>query len=881
MSIEPGQNLLHYRLIEKIGEGGMGVVWKARDTTLDRDVAIKVLPDVFAGNPERLARFEREAKLLASLNHPHIAAIHGLHEDRGRRFLSMELVPGEDLAAALARGSVPLDEALSYGLKIAEAIECAHERGIVHRDLKPANVKITPDGDVKVLDFGLAKAIAGDPSISGPSTPTVMPTVTSAETAPGLILGTAAYMSPEQARGKPVDRRTDLWAFGCVLYEMLTGHVLYAGETVSDTVAKILEREPDWDRLPGDTPAGVRKLLRRCLTKDARKRQQSAGDARLEIEDALKGGEEERSTAATTPTGRRSILLPAILTGLLGAALAITVMITLRPRPEPPTVRKFDIPVEDLGIRFTGGAYPSPDGTRIAYIQDMQIMVRDLDVLEPRRPPLEERLTGSPLFWSPDGVWIGYQFDKKLWKIPAAGGSPISIGDLPGTGEIIHAIWGADDRITFSSWRGGMYSIIAEGGAAEPVIEVDPTEIVDFHRVEMLPDGSLLYTVHFTDSLGGIWRFADGVSEVLLKGRNPVYSPTGHILYNVVAESRNTRLMAVPYSVSTSKITGDPFRVADNAHAPYLTSDGLLVYIAARGANLYQFVWLDREGRALESLGEPTERLSYSALSPDNTQIAFVATVEGDRDIWILDLEDGTRRRITFPDAAAKTVGTPAWFPDGRTLIFSRRSNLRSHLFTLPADGSGNEQLLFRGHDPSLSPDGRHLVYVVHGLDANDDIWLAERGDGGNFTEEKRQELLATSLKERDPSISPDGRFLAYRRGEGDEGDIFLTQFPSGEGQWQVSTGGGRYPRWHPDGNVLYFVNDDNELVEVSVRLDTPVRAGTPLKLFGGRDSNFRLRYYTPTSDDRFLVEQKLVSESDLTFSIVVVENWYEEFRDR
>ncbi len=878
-----GRTLAQYTILEKIGQGGMGEVWTARDTSLNREVAIKILPAEFAQDPDRLARFEREAMLLAGLDHPALATIHGLHEQDGIRFLAMELVPGTDLARRLTDGPLPMQDALEIGAQVADALAAAHDQGVVHRDLKPGNIMVTPEDKAKVLDFGLARSTVSNPGSSS-ALLTQTPTLASPATLQGVILGTAAYMSPEQARGKPVDRRTDLWAFGCVLYEMLTGHVLYAGETVSDTVAKILEREPDWNRLPKNTPPGIRKLLRRCLTKDARKRQQAAGDARLEIEDALQGGGEERSTAATIPTDRRSILLPAILTGLLGAALAITVMILLRPQPEPPRVRKFDIPVEDLGVRFTGAAFPSPDGTRIAYLQDMQIMVRDLDVLEPRHLPLEERLTGSPLFWSPDGVWIGYQFDKKLWKIPAAGGSPISIGELPGTGEIIHATWGADDRIIFSSWRGGMYSLISEGGTAEPVIEVDPAEIVDFHRVETLPDGSLLYDVHFTEgNQAGIWRFADGVSEVLLEGSfgNAVLSPTGHILYNVWPDRR---LMAVPYSVFTSKITGDPFRVADNAAAPYFTSDGLLVYIAGRGENLYQPVWVDRKGRAIESLGEPTERLSYSALSPDNAQIVFVATVEGDRDIWILDLEDATRRRVTFPDAADETVeGTPAWFPDGRTLVFSRYDarHLQSHLFSLPADGSGNEQLLFRGHYPSLSPDGRHLVFVVHGQDADDDIWLAERGDDGNFTEEKRQELLATPLIERDPSISPDGRFLAYRRGEGDEGDVFLTQFPSGEGRWQVSTGGGGHPRWHPDGNVLYFVNDDNELFEVSVRSDTTVRVGTPLKLFGGRDSNFRLRYYTPTSDDRFLVEQKVVSESDRIFSIVVVENWYEEFRDR
>ncbi len=466
-----GKRLAQYEIVERLGAGGMGEVWKARDTSLDREVAIKVLPETFARDPDRLTRFEREAKLLASLNHPGIAAVHGLHVEDGVRFLAMELVPGEDLARRLARGPLPLDEALFVGVQIAEALEAAHAQGVIHRDLKPANVILTPDGRAKVLDFGLAKAFEGEASGSA----SLSPTMTSAGTVAGVLLGTAAYMSPEQARAKRVDKRTDVWAFGCVLFECLTGRNLFKGETISDSLGAVLHKEPDWSLLPSGTPPMVRMLLRRCLTRDPEKRLHDIADARIELEQAIEdpaagtvATADLREQAARMRPARRRWIAAGLVSGLLAGAAAGWL---LRGDPRPAPLRKFDLGAEiDAGaLGQMPEAVISPDGSRIAFLHQNKVWVQALDELEAR--PLEGTDDAGGLFWSPDGGQIGYFADTKLWRVPAAGGRPVAICEL---GEVATggrgASWGADGRIVYSRGNTGLLEVPALGGEPRELV---------------------------------------------------------------------------------------------------------------------------------------------------------------------------------------------------------------------------------------------------------------------------------------------------------------------------------------------------------------------------------------------------------------------------
>jgi serine/threonine-protein kinase len=884
-----GKTLANYRITEKIGEGGMGEVWKALDTTLGREVAIKILPESFSSDANRRARFEREARLLASLNHSGIATIHGLHEIEGVCFLAMEFAPGFDLAQLLERGPLPLDEVLHVAANIADALEAAHNKGIIHRDLKPANIVPGDDNSVKVLDFGLAKMHgAGDEKSE--SDLSNSPTVISEGTVAGVILGTAGYMSPEQARGRPVDKRTDVWAFGCVLYEMLTGNAPFKGDTISDTIGAVLHVEPDLAQLPPATPPAVRTLIRRCLEKDRKKRLRDAGDALLVIEEVLQGGDE--TDVRVAPARRRSIVPAILVTAVVSAAAGFFVMKSMQPAPDPPEVRKFAIPADGLRPRFTGGAYPSPNGKYIGYVTRQKIMVWQLDNLDIHEIDPGEPFGSTPLFWSPDSKFIGYQREEKLWKVIATGGESILICSLPESGEIIHGSWGDDGLIVLTSWRGGMFSVSAEGGTPDTVLTAREEAVIDFHRVMHLPDGSLVYDLHPVDrDLGnvGIKRLANGEKQLLISGfvGNATYSSTGHLLYTERVPGLGSRLMAAPYSVSDGQVTGEPFRVADGAWGPFVTDDGLLVYMKSEGEVYWQLVWLDRKGKVIEKVGELSDDIRHPRLSPDERYVALSKSVDDERDIWIVDLMSKTERRLTFGDesgTATEPERRPAWSPDGRDIVFARGQNLQYKLYVLRANGSGSERLLFDGAGAHFSSDGHYLAIDVHRLDGNEDIFLAKLGENGSiYGVEASVPLLATDLLETASEISPDGRFLAFEAGDGDERNIFLTQFPSGEGRWQVSTGGGYDPRWSADGDKIYFWTREGDMTEVPIATTPVVVVGQATTLFNEDVSDVSLfRSYSVSRDGRFLAVQRIAPEGDEhKYLIVVVENWYEEFRDR
>jgi len=691
MSLEPGRSLLHYRLVDKIGEGGMGVVWKAVDTSLNRDVAIKGLPEGFAQDPERLARFEREARLLASLNHPNIATVHGLYEAPAEgeagpvRFLAMELVAGEDLAQRLARGPLPLDDALEIGVQVAAALEAAHAQGVVHRDLKPANVVLTPDGKAKVLDFGLAKATAPDASSASGSL-SMSPTMTSTGTEAGMILGTAAYMSPEQARGKPVDRRTDLWSFGCLLYECLTGLKLFKGETVSDSLAAILRKDPDWSLLPDSTPPTVKLMLRRCLTRDPAKRLQDAGDARIELEEAIEDprGESLGLAPAAEPAqsgGGKNGWLQWAVTAL---AIVLAIFFAMRggtPAPDEAIARRLMIPVPGSTVFGDNGASPpviSPDGRQVVFgVSDesgeKRLMLRAIDDFAARELPETEGANYA--FWSTNGQDVGFFRGGKIRRINVASGRTQAIGGA-GSTYPRGASWNAAGQIIFApNSNTGIHVIDASGGEARQITTPDP-EITDgSHRWPcFLPDGEHFLFVLWSNDItaqeehGGVYlaSLSDGGAPVKIvsEASSMAYSPPGYLL--VVRENN---LIAIPFDADKRKVTGEAVVVATGvqrdrgtAHSSFsVSSEGSLVYATGQVYLPAELTWYDRAGESTDGPLEPDTYLNLR-LSPDGRRAASSITgTNGDGEIWIIDLVRGVRTRLAH---GSSSFIDPTWSAD-------------------------------------------------------------------------------------------------------------------------------------------------------------------------------------------------------------------------
>jgi serine/threonine protein kinase/Tol biopolymer transport system component len=867
-----GRRIRDYEVLSLLGAGGMGKVYRAKDTRLGREVALKVLPEAFARDPERVVRFEREARLLAALNHPNVAAIYGFEESEGRHVLVLELVEGEPLSERIVRGPIPLAEALPLFRQLAAGLEAAHEKGIIHRDLKPANVTITPEGQVKVLDFGLAKTFSGvvaaesDLDTMGASDP---------QTGEGRILGTAAYMSPEQARGQAVDKRTDVWAFGCVLYEALTGRRAFKGETVSDTLAAVLEREVNWEALPADTPAIVRSLVRRCLQKNKDNRLHDIADARIEIEEVLAEPETPEPPAPAAVHARPGWRQP--LPWAAAALLAIIGPIVgwhLR-RPPTPSVTRFAIsvpPSHRLASVAAGPVALSPDGTRLAYSAEgagkTQLFLRALDQLEAR--PLPGTEGGRAPFFSPDGNWVGFfAGDGTLQKVSVKGGTlvticePLAVEDQPG------ASWGADDTVVFSPGGPsmGLWRVSAAGGT--------PEELGPGRWPQVLPDGkSVLSTIWDEDGLRpAVLSLESGESRMLDRGRAGArYVPSGHLVYG-----ESGSLMAIRFDLAQLELRGSPEPVVDDVFmhphgiGQFTVSDtGALAYAPGRYESTLE--WVDREGRS--TLVETEEGdLLWPHVSPDGTRVALVRNTERIKfDVWVYGLERRTRERLTV---GARTFG-PVWTPDGTRVAFaSRRSDLW-RLYWAAADGSGEAEPLLPGAfepgvhlDPmSWSPDGRLLAVEQWSADTTQrDIWvLSLEGDSSPF--------VTTSFNEHEAKFAPDGRWLAYQSNDSGRNEVYVKPYPGPGRTLMVSTDGGRDPVWSPDGRELFYLDvSGRKMMVVSFTNEPIARVGTPRLLFeGDYDSGDARQYDVAPVGQRFL----MIKRNPLR-SVNVVLNWFEE----
>jgi serine/threonine-protein kinase len=892
MALDTGTRLGPYEILAALGAGGMGEVYRARDSKLNRLVAIKVLPDLFVSDTERLARFTREAQTLAALNHPNIAHVYGFEESGGVRALVMELVEGEDLSQRIARGRMPLDEALPIARQIAEALDAAHEQGIIHRDLKPANIKVRPDGTVKVLDFGLAKALepvgVASPSVSQP------PTITSpALSQVGMLLGTAAYMSPEQAKGRPADKRSDVWAFGCVLYEMLTGARAFAGDDVSDTLAAVLRAEPDWPMLPTETPAAIRRLLRRCLEKDRRRRLSDAADARLEIEEALTTPTFETSAApAPSQVGwRRGALIAAAALAVGGAAAGGAVWTAVRPGPARVTrtvIQTSGGTALTISPRAAGSLAITPDGSRLVYTAASQLVVRRLDQFD------SEALTGlgSPTqpFISPDGQWIGFFDGSVLKKVAIGGGPAVTVfNDSNPSGGPRGATWGTDGTIVYaSSSSAGLKRVAAAGGG-----EAETLTTYDRERGEVrhswpsfLPGGrALLFSISYAVRAPeiAVLNLDTGAKTVLLSGLRARYLPSGHLVFGM----ENT-LRAVAFDPERLTVAGEPVPVVSPvaANQPYqqapaeydVAADGTLVYLPTSIASPVTRtpVWVDRQGRET-SLGMQSRPYVHPRLAPDGTRVAIM-----DRgDIWIWDLR---RSRLTRGTLDGATISI--WTPDSARLIFaSTRGGGNANLYVQASDGTGTTTRLTDSpnmHNPTgITSDGTQIVF--------NDATPAQQGDIGLLTltpTPQTKPLVATRYDERGGVVSPDGRWLAYESDRSGAYEVWIQPFPIADGGlWQVSTAGGVQPLWARNGRELFYVAPDGALMAVSVDpRGSAWSDGSPVQLIGGQymSGGFgtTVRQYDVTADgQRFLMMKDEARQTDAAPSISVVQHWFEELK--
>jgi serine/threonine protein kinase/Tol biopolymer transport system component len=877
MALSPGVRVGVFEICELIGAGGMGEVYRARDSRLNRDVALKTLPELFALDPGRLARFKREAQVLASLSHPNIAAIFGFEESERLQALVMEFVDGPTLADRIAQGPIPLDDALVYARQIAEALEAAHAQGIVHRDLKPANIKVRPDGQVKVLDFGLAKALSGDAV-----TPVVSqsPTITSpAATQVGVILGTAAYMSPEQARGKPVDKRTDIWAFGAVLVEMLTGRRAFDGDDVSDTLANILKREPDLSLVEAATPSTIRRVLRRCLEKDPRQRYHDIADVRIDLDERVE-------PAAAVPVVSRPRLLnrERIVWALLATGLAGGLAYTRLHEQSPEEVVRFQVHPPEKGvfgsssgigraIGTSGGAL-SPDGSRLAFIATdpdghTLLWLRRLDSFTSR--PLTGTDDALIPFWSPDGQSIGFIASGKLKRVDVVDGAMRTICDAPGIPR--GATWGSRDVILFSNGTPPRLSRVSSRGGV--VTSVDIPNIDNQPQAPVwpffLPDGRhFLYWARMasegTTSLN-IGSIEPGFApkHLVISDSNGAFAPPGFLFF-----TREDTLMQQAFDAERLELTGEATPVAEHLFrnpgaglADFsVSATGVLTFRSSSNLS-NQFAWVDRAGKLLGNVGPPGNYRT-PALSPDGKQLAFADVNQGD--IWIFDLLRQTSTRFT---TRVGTETCPVWFPDGRKISYRSDSG---GLFQKALSGSGTEETLLTGmvNGPSqVSSDGKLLLYFAVVPGQTQDIFVLPTSG-----ERKPQVVVQTPFADVEPQFSPDGRWLAYAANELGHLEVYVQPFPTTGERWQLSNSGGRQPLWRPDGKELFFVTDDRRFYAVDVSATgKSFDYGVPHFLFTMRASVFNSRNsYIPSADgQRFLVNMLLDTDDE---PINVVHNW-------
>ena len=907
MAITPGTRLGVYEVTAQIGVGGMGEVYRAIDTKLKRQVAIKILPPSLAADADRLARFQREAEVLASLNHPHIAAIYGLEESGGMTALVMELVEGDDLSQRITRGAIPIDEALPIAKQIAEALEAAHEQGIIHRDLKPANIKVRADGTVKVLDFGLAKAM--EPAVGSSPSMSMSPTITTpAMTQAGMILGTAAYMSPEQAKGRAVDKRSDVWAFGCVLYEMCTGRRAFEGDDVSDTLARVLMKEPDWTALPTTVPAAVVTAMRRCLQKDRKQRVRDIGDVSLALEGAFETT--VAGTAAPTlaiqprPLWRRA--LPVVAAAVVASAIAGAAAWTLKPTP-PLTVSRFALMLgegQQIAVVNNQTLAVSPDGTRLVYVANSQLYLRSMSDLEARPIPGTQGTPGTSPFapvFSPDGQSIAFysQVDRAVKKVAASGGAAVTICPVDIAGSFGRMNWDASG-IVFGQVKGIM-RVSANGGQPEVLVSVKDGEVM--YGPQVLPGGEWLLFTLATSATADGWDKAQIVVQSLTSserrtlvsgGSDGRYLPTGHLVYALGGV-----LFAVPFDLPRLAVTGGPVPVVEGVkRSPGATGTahfsvsgtGSLVFVpgpASTSSALSDLALVDRNG-AVQPLKLPPGAYEYPRLSPDGTRIAFGTDDGKDAIVWIYDLAASSARRLTLGGRNR----VPVWSADGERVAFQSDRDGDLGLFWQRADGTTAAERLTTpdkdtAHVPeSWSPDGQTLLFSV--------------AKGSSYA------VSALSLTDKkvtpvggiqspippSATFSPDGRWVAYSATPPGApfASLFVQPFPTTGATYPISTGGGFHPTWSPDGKELFYFmgGGAGQFVAVSVTTRPTFTFGNPVQVprpFVERGAGFERNNDITLDGTRFLgvVAAGQISTSGVPAApqIQVVLNWFEELKAR
>tara|TARA_B100000686_G_C16784746_1_gene974451 strand:- start:369 stop:3041 length:2673 start_codon:yes stop_codon:yes gene_type:complete len=886
MALQTGTKLGIYEVTGKLGEGGMGEVYRAHDTTLERDVALKVLSDAFVADPDRLARFEREAKVLASLNHPNIGVIHGLESSSDTTALVLELIEGPTLADRIADGPMATEEAVSIATQIAEALDAAHEQGIVHRDLKPANVKVRPDGTVKVLDFGLAKAVTSDSS--GGSDAATM-SITGASQA-GMVVGTAAYMAPEQARGKTVDKRADIWAFGVVLFEMVTGGRLFEGEDVTDTIAAVVREEPDWNRLPADLPARLVQVLRGCLRKAPAQRVRDIGDVRLAIEGLFETTVRAPVEQVTVPTTKPWLEPVPLGLGALGLLLlggiAAWLVTPAQEAPEEAVVR-FAVPLED-GSTFTRfgrhSAVITADGSQIIYVADSQLFIRRLNQLQANGIPGTQDDPMEP-FVSPDGEWVGFFAGGQLKKVALSGGAPVSLCDAtPPYG----VSWGEDDMVLFGQGGEGIWQVPGTSGIPEQLISVEDGDLA--HGPQMLPGGEW---VLFTLASGASWNDADIVMQsietgeritLVQGGRDARYVDTGHLVYGL-----NGVVFAIAFDLDGRQVLGGPVPLVEGVRESTFSGasqfaiarNGTLVYvpgtgISSEGGMAFSWVSLSGDDTAITA---PNRAYSNPRLSPDGTRLVTHIVGEGNIDVWVWRNDDGPLTRLTFDDA---DDNYPLFTPDNSRIVFASGRD-PAGLYWKASDGTGEVELLSEnpeGPRPfAWSADGQ-LIFVQRPGD------IAVMNIDGEPTIEP---LFATEFIEDVPAISPDGKWIAYQSDESGQPEIYVQPFPDiNNGKWQVSTNTGFDPMWSRDGSQLYYNAIPGVLMVSEVTTEPTFNPGTPSEAFPttaytmlGPGRNYDLA----PDNERFLMRrlaEGTPSGGNSSFTgMIVIENWFNELTDR
>jgi len=887
-----GKTLGHYKILNQLGKGGMGEVYLAVDTTLDRKVALKFLPDAFTSDPERMARFEREAKLLASLNHPNIAGIYGLEQADGKRFLVLEYVEGETLQARLSKGALPLEDALALCRQIAEGLEAAHEKGVIHRDLKPANVMITAEEKVKILDFGLAKAFSDETQSIDSSQ---SPTVTEAMTRPGVILGTAAYMSPEQAKGKSVDKRADIWAFGCILYECLTGKKAFEGETVTETLAAVIRGEPNFENVPSK----ARSLLRRCLFKDPRMRLRDIGDA-----DAL---------LELTPESE-SRLLRSKHTGLVWSIVVLSILIAItlafvyfREEPSLPGAQvRFKIALPDeIAVDLSDSFALSPDGRYLAFTAAdsdsvMRLWVRPLDSLEAHQLTGTESKGIPMFFWSPDGRSIAFDAGGKLKIIGISGDTPQPVCEL--SMSALGGSWNRDGVIIFGTGPGGLMRVSASGGKPSAISKRRPErqEIGHYYPI-FLPDGQhfLYLCLSALPENTGVYVGSleekpenQPVKKLLTTSLAANYVPASDSIPGQILFLRESTLMSQPFDEQRLEPTGDPIplfsQVGSFAYFAFFSAsnNGVLVYRSPE-SKLTQATLFDRQGRPLDAIGKAGVIYGV-AISPNETQAA-IGLADRLQDsalsinLWLLDL----LRNIDTPFTVGKNINsTPVWSHDNNRIIFASNREGFFDLFQKPASGAQQEELLYNSSETkiptSCSDDGSLLLYTVADTKNKGDIWMLTL-DGNR----KAMPILCTEHNEIEGHFSPGMRWIAYVSDETGSNEIYIREIlPSFGKESQelgaarmVSEGGGRGPRWKGDGKELYYIALDGSVMAVKITNDTMIPAENPIRLFQAPPNLSKYAYipafstWDVTADGtRFLIPALISESAPPPFNVIL--NW-------